>query len=57
MDDARAIDEAASVLTSPRRRAENFFRMKDSAGDVGADVGVAVERDFSGGWTMGQDQG
>ena len=42
MDDATASDEAASVLTSPCRRVESFFRMNDSVGDVGAGVGVAV---------------
>jgi len=42
MDDATAIDEAASAFTSPRCRMESFFWMKDSTGDAGADVGVAV---------------
>jgi len=42
MDDATAIDEAASALTSPQCRVESFLRMKDSAGDVGVDIGVAV---------------
>ena len=50
MDDATAIVEAAKVFTSPQRRVENFFRMKDSSGDVGADFGVVVasvlESDF-----------
>jgi hypothetical protein len=52
MDDATAIDEAASVFISPRCRVENFFRMKDSAGDAG--VGV-VGRDSPCGRTMRQD--
>jgi hypothetical protein len=52
MDDAIAIDEAANDFISPRCRVENFFRMKDSAGDVG--VGV-VERDTPCGKTIGQD--
>jgi len=51
MDDATAIDEAASVFTSPRCKVESFFRMRDSTGDVGVNAGVAVadivERDFS----------
>ena len=38
MDDATAIVEAAKVFTSPRCRVENFFRMKDSSGDVGVDA-------------------
>jgi len=42
MDDTRAIAEAAKVFTSPRCRVENFFRMKDSSGDVGVDTGVGV---------------
>ena len=50
MDDATAIDETASVFTSPGCRVENFFRMKDSSGDVEDGVGVAVAgvlgRDF-----------
>jgi len=50
MDDATAIDEAASTFMSPRCRVESFFRMKDSVRYVGVDVGVAVigvaERDF-----------
>ena len=50
MDDATAIDEAASTLTSPRSRVESFFQMKDSDGDVALGVGVAlvgaVKRDF-----------
>ena len=49
MDDATAIDEAASALTSPGRRVETF-RMNDSVWNVGAGVGVAVagivEREF-----------
>ena len=57
MDDATAIDEAASVLISPWCRVENFLRMKDSVGDVGVDVGVAVvgvvELDFPRERTMG----
>jgi len=50
MDDATAIDEAANAFTSPRRGVESLFQMRDSAGDVGIDGGVAVvgvaERDF-----------
>jgi len=50
MDDATAIDDAASAFTSPRCRVESFFRIKDSAEDVGAGVGdavlAAVKRDF-----------
>ena len=50
MDDATAIDETASVFTSPGYRAENCFRMKDSSGDavdnVGVSVAGAVARDF-----------
>jgi hypothetical protein len=58
MDDATAIDEAASALTSPRRRVETL-RMKDSAGNVGVGIGVvdtgAVEREFHREWTIGRD--
>ena len=61
MDDAMAIDEAASVFTSPRCKVESFFRMKDLAGDVGVDVGVVVagvvERDFSRKRSMEYDWG
>ena len=50
MDVATAIDEAASAFMSLRCRVESLFRMKDSVGDVGIDVGIAatdvVERDF-----------
>lgn len=57
IDDAMTSDDATSAFTSPRCRAESFFRMKDLAGDVGVDVGVAVvgvaERDFPGGWAIG----
>ena len=57
MDDATAIDEAASAFTSPGCRVESLFRMKDSVGDVEADVGFpvvgVVERDFPRGRTIG----
>lgn len=60
MDDATAIDEAASVLTSPRWREENLFRMKDSSGDVGVGVDGALERNVprerSMGWGKGGKQ-
>jgi hypothetical protein len=60
MDDVAAIDEEASAFTSPRCRAESFFRMKVPAGDVGIDVGVVIagviERDFSRKLTMGWDE-
>jgi len=56
MDDATVNDEAASAFISPRCRVESLFWMKDSVGDVGVDVGVAVgvvgvdvERDFPNG--------
>jgi hypothetical protein len=49
MDDATAIDEVASALTSPRRRVETL-RMRDSVGNMGVGIGVAdagaVEREF-----------
>lgn len=55
MDDATAIDETTSALISPRRRAESFFRMKDSAGgvDIGATVAGVAEGDFPRERTMG----
>lgn len=53
MDDATAIDEAASIFISLRCRVESFFWMKDSAGDVGVVVVGVVERDFPCERTMG----
>jgi len=57
MDDATAIEEAARTFGSPRCRVESLFWMKDSVGDVGVDVGVAifgvVERDFPDGRAIG----
>ena len=58
MDNVAVIDE---VFTFPRRRAENFFRMEESGGGLGIDVGGGVdgvgvlERDFPRERTMGLD--
>ena len=58
MDDAMAIDEAASALMSPQCRVESLFRMKDSTVAVGVGVGVGIiECDFPRGWTIGWDYG
>lgn len=46
MDDAMTIDETASALMSPQCTVESFFRMKDSAGDVGVGGGVVVGCDI-----------
>ena len=56
MDDVAAIND---VFAFPRRRAENFFRMEESGGGLGSDVGGGVdgvgvlERDFPCERTMG----
>ena len=58
MDDV-AVDEA---FVFPRRRAENLFRMEESDGDLGIDVGGGVvrvgvfERDLPPERTMGLDK-
>ena len=58
MDDVAAIDE---VFAFPRRRAENFFRMEESGGGLGSNVGGGVdgvgvlERDSPREQTMGLD--
>ena len=58
IDDAMTIDEAASAFTS-RCGVENFFRMKESPGDVGVGGGVVVvgvvERNFLREGSMGWD--
>ena len=50
MGGATVIVEVTEVFTSSRCRVGNLFRMKDSSGGVGADVGVGtagvLERDF-----------
>jgi len=59
MDDATAIDETASVFTSPRRRAGNFFWRKGSPGCVGVDidVGVGVSGDLDGDFPRERNMG
>jgi len=58
MDDVAAVDE---VFTFPRRRAENFFRIEESGGDLGIGAGGGVDRvgvldrDFPCERTMGLD--
>ena len=61
MDDVAAVDEVSAFPW--RTSAENFFRMEESGGDSGTDVGGGVDRvgalgrDFPRERTMGLDEG